>query len=179
MLTRRSASTRREELLVSERYSCCKCWNVVTGAFFIGVVGFVACTFYLLAMVLAQLTYNIVPAAFGLINYSFLLIAQFSKRACFYLIFIVINILGIMFYAAVLVALVFMLIYMPKFYQDFVAENIERDTHRKFSLEACRTVTIINMCLYIVGILVSIYVTYVVWKAYKFAGELQKNNCFA
>jgi hypothetical protein len=121
--------------LIAERYSCCFCWNVVTGAFFIGVLGFVACTFYLLAMVLAQLTYNIVPAAFGLINYSFLLIAQFTKRPCFYLVYIIINLLGMIFYTVVVVFLIFMLIYMPPFYVQFVARNIERDTHTKFSIE--------------------------------------------
>lgn len=93
-LTRRSTSTSayREELLLSEKYSCCLCWNVVTGAFFIGIVGFVGCIFYLLSMALARLTYNIIPAAFGFINYSFLLVAQFSKRSYFYFIYITINV---------------------------------------------------------------------------------------
>lgn len=87
-----STSTRKEELLLSERYSCCCCLNVVTGAFFVAIIGFTGCTFYLLAMILIQMTYNIVPAAFGLINYSFLLAAQLSKRPCFYLIFITMNV---------------------------------------------------------------------------------------
>ncbi|KAI6210953.1 hypothetical protein M3Y96_00382200 [Aphelenchoides besseyi] len=131
----RSASIRGDELLLSKKFSCCFCLNVVTASFFIGVTGFISCVFYLLVSVLASFTYNIVPASVGVLNYGFLIVGQFTKRPCFYSIYIITNLLGIFFYTLLICFLIAMLIWMPTSYVEFVAKNIERDTHTKFSLE--------------------------------------------
>ncbi|KAH7701281.1 hypothetical protein AAVH_31586 [Aphelenchoides avenae] len=144
----------------SNDYCCCGSIHVETGAKIIAVIGFVFSALFFIAAIVGGVYHYAIAAGLVLLIYSFIFAAVKTRKAGYYLPFLILNGIGIVLNLLTLTYVVFVLIFMSR-EKEAELRKMHPDVEPHTLAFAALFVGLLNEAI-------PIWFQWVVYKAYNF-----------